>query len=264
MESLDTWAGIVLWLRNTLINWAVFLPLLIGVAAMAVAYLAGAELFGMAPLPKTLDWHALVAGPAVLALLCLGVAVFLTCIWLPSHYFPDAAGTDAAETQTEAFGAGWTKIRNFILLPVWAWVFLAPLAVVPILHVPDSVLPPAQALIAPAPPPQPCAPAAPPQCPLSIHVPGVTPIPNSDPWWFAALLPRAISKAIGGLVSFWPKHWSMPVPARLMGEIQERSRKFSILSRGHRRRKGGAPNRLQRANLPTSSLLRVGIPSGFL
>ena len=38
--SPDTWAGIVLWLRNVLINWLIFLPALVALAQVPRLYAA--------------------------------------------------------------------------------------------------------------------------------------------------------------------------------------------------------------------------------
>jgi hypothetical protein len=135
VASTDTWAGVVLWLRNTLVNWTVFLPLMLAVAAVPVFYaavvcvlaeygaLADRDGFdGVVPL-------ILAAAFGVPALMCLTVSVYHGCINLPSHQHPDT--TDPLP-DAKKFGLTSGEVRRKIVLWAMGWAFLAPLSLIPL------------------------------------------------------------------------------------------------------------------------------------
>lgn len=122
LASSDTWAGIVLWLRNTLINWALFVPLLLLVASIPIIYLS---LMGMLiALPGF--WSvggSIIAGVA--GLCCLTLAIYRSCINLPSHMHPDRC---QIRTRPDEFGPTGKDILRQIVVWVLGWAFLAPIS----------------------------------------------------------------------------------------------------------------------------------------
>ena len=121
IASVDTWAGVVLWLRNTLINWAVFLPLMLAAASVPVLY--AAAIFALTCPGLIAKDFSLVCG--AMALLCLGVSVYRACLNLPSHKHPDPE-----ENANGSDGIGMTGSEVFRNMVSWAmgWAFLVPLA----------------------------------------------------------------------------------------------------------------------------------------
>lgn len=73
--SRDTWAGIVLYIRNTILNWLIIFPLLLFVPLGLLAYRTALEAASRSTL-----WLPLVLGSAALF-----VATFSACTLLPSH-----------------------------------------------------------------------------------------------------------------------------------------------------------------------------------
>ena len=123
IASLDTWAGILLWIRNTLINWTVLLPVLLGVAAATMLYLL---------LPQSLEtgafgvWVSRAAGLVGLAALCLSIRQAI--ILLPSHNQPDVVDP------LKPVGADGAEVTRDIIRPGLVWAFLAPVALIPLLR----------------------------------------------------------------------------------------------------------------------------------
>jgi len=77
MGSMDTWAGVALYLRNLLLNWLMLLPVLLLAVVIPVLH-------------RTAIWQAATCGTLttalmVLAWIALVSAVTLTCEMLPSH-----------------------------------------------------------------------------------------------------------------------------------------------------------------------------------
>lgn len=110
--SDDTWAGIVLYLRNVLINWLAYLPVFMLAVLAAIFY-------------RTLLWT--VSANSAVGVLALGVgalalllSTWRVCRDLPSHR-PIAA--DGHSVQYLAPGA----VRNWITWPMLIWAFLVPL-----------------------------------------------------------------------------------------------------------------------------------------
>ncbi|WP_132257299.1 hypothetical protein [Methylobacterium segetis] len=124
--SLDTLTGILLWLRNTLINWFVLLPVFVALAAAFLTYAATTA--------------ALVVRPnaaAEFALLWLGgagllAAVYGTILGVPSHSHPDLpASRIGAGDRGPPLGPDAGRIRIRIIVPILVWCFAVPLAVAP-------------------------------------------------------------------------------------------------------------------------------------
>ncbi|WP_419728641.1 hypothetical protein [Lichenicola sp.] len=130
LASLDTWAGILLWIRNTLINWAILLPVLLGLAAAMMLYLL---LLGTLETGVFGIWLSRAAGVAGLCGLC--VSIRQAIILLPSHEQPDVADP------TRPAGPDAATVMRAIVWPGLAWAFLAPIAVFPLLAAGHGVEP---------------------------------------------------------------------------------------------------------------------------
>lgn len=111
--SSDTWAGIMLYLRNLILTWSVLLPLLLLVCLLPVFY--PAALFAVsASLPGAVA--SLLAGAVALT-----VAAWRGCALLPSHRMRPGTPNDRFATPTQ--------IRLWVVVPACAWAFLVPFAV---------------------------------------------------------------------------------------------------------------------------------------
>jgi hypothetical protein len=126
LASKDTWAGVVLWLRNTLVNWLVFFPLMLAVAASAVLYVGVICALVSGSLAPMLSF---VTG--FIALIFLGVSVFHACINMPSHGHPDAGWQ---KTRKDQFGIDGRGVLRRIVLPALVWIFLVPWTLTPWLN----------------------------------------------------------------------------------------------------------------------------------
>jgi len=110
--SVDTWTGIVLYIRNLLINWAVFAPLFLLLTLIPLIYRTAIGAF------SEYQW----ANIALLATACIALlyAVVRACHLLPSHRPPHAA-----EDARPNF-ASVSSIRWGIVYPALAWTLLLP------------------------------------------------------------------------------------------------------------------------------------------
>lgn len=134
--SADLWAGIVLWIRNTLINWLVFTPIFVAGASLPLLYAMLIAVLGQNPphWSRTVPLaEALATGAtcvlAVAAPLMFGIMIYRSVVELPSHSFP--AELKPLRPQ-EDFGKPGRVLNRYIVQWALAWSFLAPLAVVPI------------------------------------------------------------------------------------------------------------------------------------
>ncbi len=75
--SSDTWSAIVLWLRNVLLNWLVFGPVLLAVAVVPLLYRGL-----LADVSPGWGWTALIAGLA-----CLFGGTIMVCRSVPTHAY---------------------------------------------------------------------------------------------------------------------------------------------------------------------------------
>ena len=117
LASPDTWAGVLLWLRNTLINWLLFLPAMFAIAQLPALYADLLQTVG----PAT-GWPLLLAG-----LLSLGIGVHNGAAHLPSHAPPsDPAQRPPARAAQFA--------RQWVAWPILVWAALAPLVAAPSLR----------------------------------------------------------------------------------------------------------------------------------
>ena len=110
--STDTWAAIVLYLRNLLINWAVFAPLFLLITLIPIFY-------------RTAIWVCSDFAWINLALLvCAGLAlvggVVRACMLLPSHREPRSL-----DDPTPSYASA-SNIRWSIVYPALGWTLLVP------------------------------------------------------------------------------------------------------------------------------------------
>jgi hypothetical protein len=121
LASPDTWTGILLWLRNVLINWMIFLPALFALTLAPIFY---RDLIAViTPVP---DWLLFVFG-----LISLGVAVYLGASHLPSHLSPARAARTARDRLN---GAEARFVEHWIVWPTLGWAFLVPVVAAPSLR----------------------------------------------------------------------------------------------------------------------------------
>ena len=110
--SSDTWSAIVLWLRNVLLNWLVFGPILLALAIVPLLY-------------RELLWDVASGwGVAALiaALLCLLLGTVMVCRSVPTHAYDGATGSP-----TGGYGAAASTVQRWVVTPILLWAFLAPL-----------------------------------------------------------------------------------------------------------------------------------------
>ncbi len=110
ISSPDTWAGILLWVRNVLVNWLIFVP-----ALFAVALLPGLYQNVLVEIGPRWSWPLLVLG-----LVCLFIGIYNGARHLPSH-----AMTKAASQANGVFVPKW------VVWPLLIWSLLVPLAAAP-------------------------------------------------------------------------------------------------------------------------------------
>jgi hypothetical protein len=157
LASGDTWATVVLWLRNTLINWALIVPLLLLATSVPIIYLS-------------LVCH-LVASPGrwpvagsvatgIAGLCCLTLAIYRGCIDLPSHMHPDC---DWTQTEKSDFGLTGREVFRKIVILALTWALLVPVSLAPII-----------------------GPTGEPFPGLSVSA---TLVLGQDTWWVVAILP---------------------------------------------------------------------------
>lgn len=122
LTSPDVWAGIVLWVRNVLVNWLIFFPALFALALLPGLYadlLAAIDPIWSQPL-------------LAIALLCLGIGVYNGAMRLPSHNFPEPLQP----------GSIASFVARGVVLPLMAWSVLVPLVAAPWLRevMPDGAI----------------------------------------------------------------------------------------------------------------------------
>jgi hypothetical protein len=111
LASPDTWAGIILWTRNVLINWLIFFP-----ALFALALLPNLYRDILATMDPNLGWLLL-----LIALAGLGIGVFNGVRHAPSHGF--------AEATRRGLQTGFVPWH--VVAPLMLWSYLVPLAAAP-------------------------------------------------------------------------------------------------------------------------------------
>src|SRR5262249_55220382 len=111
IASLDTWTAIMLWVRNVLLNWLVFLPALVLLAMVPGLY--------QSLLIAASSWDA-TCGLMVLAIgwVCLAVSSWAACRYLPAH---ELGLMDFRRTR---------RVVNLTVFPAFAWAFLLPFVMI--------------------------------------------------------------------------------------------------------------------------------------
>jgi hypothetical protein len=129
ISSPDTWAGIVLWVRNVLVNWLIFGP-----ALFALALLPGLYADFLAKIGPGWSWPLLLIG-----LICLFIGTYSGAAHLPSHARP-VSGWRGQRT-------GFVPLR--VVIPLVLWAAVVPLVAAPWLRpmmpegaIPGDVIPP--------------------------------------------------------------------------------------------------------------------------
>ena len=115
ISSPDTWAGILLWVRNVLVNWLIFVP-----ALFAAALLPGLYQDVLAAIGPRWGWPLLVLG-----LICLFTGIYNGARHLPSHSLNKAALN----------GPNSVFVPKWVVWPLLIWSLLVPLAAAPWLRV---------------------------------------------------------------------------------------------------------------------------------
>ncbi len=123
VASNDTWAAVALYLRNTIINWLVFIPLLVALASVPAIYQALVSAFVAQAYGPWRPLAVAADGAGVLGLLALGWSVLQSALNAPSHAF-------GATPRPPSEGRDDHQLLLWIVIPSMVWAFLAPLAVV--------------------------------------------------------------------------------------------------------------------------------------
>jgi hypothetical protein len=110
--SSDTWSAIVLWLRNVLLNWLVFGPILLAAALVPLLYRC------------VLDEATAGFGTVALALglACILAATILVCRFVPTHAYGATL-----RCKHGPYGTAPIWIQVGVTGPILAWAFLAPI-----------------------------------------------------------------------------------------------------------------------------------------
>jgi hypothetical protein len=109
--SSNTWSAIVLWLRNVLLNWLVFGPLLLAAAIVPLLY-------------REVLWDA---GPGfgnlalAVGLACLLGGTVMLCRSVPTQAYSRTIGRPQGP-----YGVAPRTVQLGVVVPVLAWTFLAP------------------------------------------------------------------------------------------------------------------------------------------
>jgi len=118
LASPDTWTGVLLWVRNVLINWMMFVPALFALTVLPIFY---RDLIAL--VAPVADWPLFVIG-----LISLGVAVYLGASHLPSHLSPTRAATPARSRSGDQEAR---FVKRSIVWPLLGWAFLVPVVAAP-------------------------------------------------------------------------------------------------------------------------------------
>lgn len=138
--SSDTWAGIELYARNTLINWTVFLPLMLAAAFVPIFYLFIVCYMGSL---QSIDASVIVG---IIGLASLAWAVHLTCIKLPSYTLETP---EPVQVDPQTMGLRERQGPKNIVVWTLAWTILVPLCLAPGLLRPDEAFGPMRYLFSP-------------------------------------------------------------------------------------------------------------------
>jgi succinate dehydrogenase/fumarate reductase cytochrome b subunit len=114
ISSPDTWAGILLWVRNVLVNWLIFVP-----ALFAAALLPDLYRNALAAIGPGWGWPLL-----IVALICLFIGIYNGARHLPSHAPPAVMPK-----------GGSNFVPLWVVVPLLAWSGLVPLVAAPWLRI---------------------------------------------------------------------------------------------------------------------------------
>jgi len=125
--SPDTWTGVVLWIRNVLANWLIFLPALFALAIIPLFYRDILNIFDR-------GWTDFIL---LAAMVCLFIGVHQGARYLPSSSEFGVAQFDISASDVPK------DILWGIVAPLLAWAFLVPIAAAPWMQsfAPDDALP---------------------------------------------------------------------------------------------------------------------------
>jgi hypothetical protein len=119
ITSPDTWAGIVLWVRNTLINWMIFVPAFFALALLPGLYAAWIGEIGVGVSKALLP----------VALICLAIAMYNAAAHSPTAIVASAVPRSRSRN----------VIPLAVVLPYLVWGGLVPLVAAPWLR---QIMPP--------------------------------------------------------------------------------------------------------------------------
>jgi hypothetical protein len=111
IASRDTWAGVVLWVRNCVVNWLIFVPALFAMVLAPIVYAGLIRDIGI-----ELSWLLL-----LIALACLGAGIFNGARHLPSH----ASSERGTRAERDTF------VPLYVVGPLLVWSTLVPLVAAP-------------------------------------------------------------------------------------------------------------------------------------
>jgi hypothetical protein len=172
--SGDVLAGGVLYLRNLIVNWMMFLPALMALALIPTVYrdvicAVAPQAFASPGLDVRLE---IALGTFVVGLIALGWSVFHACLYIPSHAYDIAWKRSKASADTKRNGIGrndagqpetrqsWqepelveygrpiAEIMRNVVLPVFIWAMLAPVCFAALSPPPEALMPPVDAAYA--------------------------------------------------------------------------------------------------------------------
>src|SRR5215472_2154504 len=113
LASPDTWTGAMLWVRNVLINWMMFVPALFALTLVPIFY---RDLIALVAPPA--DWPLFIIG-----LVFLAAAVYFGASHLPSHLSPARAATAARRRSGDSEAR---FVQRSVVWPLLGWAFLVP------------------------------------------------------------------------------------------------------------------------------------------
>ena len=118
ITSADTWTGILLWVRNVLLNWTVFIPALVFAVLAPNVYLALVTWFAALGQAKAI----LFGFDLALVLLWVASASLTIATWQAAHHLPSHRKADDCPSST--------VINLRIVVPLLLWAGMVPLVLV--------------------------------------------------------------------------------------------------------------------------------------
>ncbi len=140
--SADALSGGVLYMRNLIVNWMMFLPALVALSLVPGLYrdiLCAIAADGQTP-PRSGEPVLVAALLFVIGLGALAWSVFHACLFVPSHSHdidadtrkpiqndPGAEQAATKKSRPKELGSGTTQINRNVVLPALLWALLVPL-----------------------------------------------------------------------------------------------------------------------------------------